>query len=113
MTSQARAHRIGRAFVISAIVEAITWVGLLTGMLFKYVVASNEVGVQIFGPIHGAAFIVYVAITVAAALTFKWKWWVTLLALAAAIPPLTTIWAERWITRRGDLRAPTAAPATA
>lgn len=111
MTSQATAHRIGRAFVICAIVEAITWVGLLIGMLFKYVVASNEVGVQIFGPIHGAAFMIYVVVTLVAAVTFKWRWWVTLIALAAAIPPLATIWAERWITRRGDLATP--APATA
>src|SRR5947207_219309 len=48
-----------RMFQIMAISEAITWAGLLIGMLFKYVVASDAVGVKIFGPLHGMVMIFY------------------------------------------------------
>ena len=46
-----------------AIAEALTWVGLLAGMYVKYVPETSEVGVQVFGPIHGAVFVLYVAVT--------------------------------------------------
>ena len=49
-------------FRVVAIAEAISWAALLIGMFFKYVVVENEVGVQIFGPIHGAIFVLYVIV---------------------------------------------------
>jgi integral membrane protein len=43
--------------------EAATWVGLLIGMAFKYLPANgSEIGVKIFGPLHGAAFLLYLPI---------------------------------------------------
>lgn len=94
---------IGRAYAVSALVEAATWLGLLFGMFLKHVTETTEVGVQVFGPIHGIAFIAYVALTITAAVKLRWRPRVTVVALLAAIPPLTTIAAERWISRRGDL----------
>ena len=49
---------VGR-FRIFALAEAISWAGLLLGMFFKYVVVENEIGVKVFGPIHGALFVAY------------------------------------------------------
>lgn len=97
---------IGRAFVLTAWIEAITWTGLLIGMILKYVTDSTERGVEIMGPIHGIAFIAYALATIAAGLTLKWKPQVTLIALLAAIPPLTTIAAEYWISKQGLLTEP-------
>lgn len=102
-----RVSSLGRLFQMAAIIEAITWTGLLAGMFLKYVTESTERGVEIFGPIHGMAFIGYVIVTFFAATNLRWRWWVAAVAIAAAVPPLTTIVAERWISRRGDLVDPT------
>ncbi|MCC6944045.1 MAG: DUF3817 domain-containing protein [Thermomicrobiales bacterium] len=99
-------HPAARLFAIVAYLEAITWTGLLIGMFLKYVTDTTERGVELFGPIHGMAFIAYVLITVMAAMRLRWQWWVTLVALLAAVPPFGTIVAERWLARRGDLDAP-------
>ncbi len=96
----------GRAFAIVAYVEAATWTGLLIGMFLKYVTDTTERGVEIFGPIHGIAFIVYVAVTILASVALQWPLKATIIALLAAIPPLMTIPAERWLAGRGYLELP-------
>lgn len=90
-----------------AIAEACSWTGLLIGMVFKYLVVFDDVGVKVFGPIHGALFVAYVVITLLTARTFRWRWSTTILGLAASIPPLTTLWFERSVYRRGLLDRPT------
>ena len=45
------------AFKITAFAEAVSWIGLLVGMFFKWVLQTGDVGVRIFGPIHGTIFI--------------------------------------------------------
>jgi len=102
------ASQIGRIFVLVAWIEALTWTGLLFGMILKYGTDTTERGVEIMGPIHGAAFIAYAVVTVVAAMTLRWKWQVTLPALLAAVPPLMTIAAEYWLSKRGYLAAPAA-----
>ncbi len=97
---------IGRIFVLVAWVEALTWTGLLIGMILKYGTDTTERGVQIMGPIHGVAFIAYAVVTIAAAVTLRWRWQVTVVALLAAVPPLMTIVAEYWLSKRGYLDAP-------
>lgn len=89
-----------------AVTEACTWAGLLVGMSFKYLINGVETGVHIFGPLHGAAFIAYVGITLLAARTFGWRMPVLLTALAASIPPLATWPFEAWADRNGQLAAP-------
>ncbi|MCF6743021.1 DUF3817 domain-containing protein [Blastococcus sp. KM273128] len=93
------------AFRLVAIAEAITWVGLLAGMFVKWVLQTSEVGVQVFGPIHGGVFVVYVLVALVAARVLRWSPSTTLLALAASVPPLATVWFERWATRTGALPA--------
>ena len=97
---------IGRIFVLVAWIEAFTWTGLLVGMFLKYVTDTTHGGVELFGPIHGMAFIVYALVTIVAAVKLKWKFSVALVALLAAIPPLATIAAEYWISKNGWLGEP-------
>jgi integral membrane protein len=93
-------------FRVVAIAEACSWAGLLIGMFFKYVVVFDDLGVKVFGPIHGALFVAYVVVTLVVARTFRWRMPVTLVALVASIPPLATLWFERRAQRRGMLAEP-------
>jgi len=49
------------------------------------------------------AFLLYVAVTLFAALRLRWPWWASALALLAALPPLVTLPLEWWFKRRGLL----------
>ena len=93
----------GRLFAAAAFFEALTWAGLLAGMFLKYVTGTTELGVWLFGRLHGAAFVAYVAVALFAAVRLRWPWWAALAALAAAIPPLATLPLEIWFRRRGLL----------
>ncbi|WP_116950998.1 DUF3817 domain-containing protein [Jiangella endophytica] len=88
-----------RWFRIAAVAEGISWAGLLLGMFFKYVVVENEIGVQIFGPIHGGIFLVYLVTVIAAWRAERWSFTTTILGLASAIPPFMTVWFERRVLR--------------
>ena len=92
-----------------AVAEAITWVGLLTGMYVKYVPETTELGVRVFGPIHGAVFVLYVVVTLLTARRLRWSPGTALLALAASVPPFATVVFEVWARRTGRLEAVRAA----
>ena len=92
-----------------AVAEAITWVGLLAGMYVKYLPETSELGVKVFGPIHGAVFVLYVVITLLTARRLRWSPGTTLLALVASIPPFATVVFEIWARRTGRLEAVRAA----
>ena len=54
----------GRLFTIAAFAEGLTWAGLLVGMLLKYGtqttgIPPSDLGVWLFGRLHGAAFLFY------------------------------------------------------
>ncbi len=98
--------QIGTIFTISARFEALTWAGLLIGMFLKYVVDATDLGVWLFGRLHGAAFIIYFLISIIAAIRLRWPWWCALLAVLAAIPPLVTYPLELWFRHRGILHRP-------
>ncbi|SOD94640.1 DUF3817 domain-containing protein [Blastococcus haudaquaticus] len=91
------------AFRIVAVAEACSWIGLLVGMFVKYVPETTELGVKIFGPIHGGIFVAYVVVALVTARVLRWSIGTTLLALIASIPPLATVWFERRATRAGQL----------
>lgn len=97
------------AFRAVALAEACTWVALLFGMLVKYA-GDSEAGVKLFGPIHGGVFVLYVVVAVVAARVLRWDRTTALLALAASVPPLVTLWFDAWATRTGRLPVPEAAP---
>ncbi|MBG0816566.1 DUF3817 domain-containing protein [Planomonospora sp. ID82291] len=98
-----------RLFRHVAIAEACSWAGLLTGMYVKYVAAAGDLGVKIFGPVHGALFVLYVLSVFAAARTARWSTGTIVLGLACAVPPFTSLWFERRVSAR--VRA-AAAPAS-
>jgi integral membrane protein len=99
------------AFRIVAVAEALSWVGLLAGMYVKYVPQTSELGVQVFGPIHGGIFVAYVVVAFVAGRVLRWNLPTTLLALAASVPPLATVLFERWASRTSRLPARDAVPA--
>ncbi|WP_406829304.1 DUF3817 domain-containing protein [Pedococcus sp. KACC 23699] len=83
-----------------AIAEATTWALLLTGMVLKYGTRTTELGVQVFGMVHGVVFIAYCLATVFVAVNQRWSARVTLLGLVSAVPPFMTVWFDRWAERR-------------
>jgi integral membrane protein len=99
------------AFRAVAIAEAISWIGLLAGMFVKYVPETSEIGVKIFGPIHGGIFVAYVVIALVASRVLRWSRGTTLLALVASVPPLASVWFERRASRSGDLPSAGTVPA--
>ena len=83
-----------------ALGEAVSWVGLLIGMYFKYLGSPRtEIGVKVFGMAHGLIFIAFVVAGLMAGIAFKWAAGTWLLALLASIVPLCSviflIWADR------------------
>jgi integral membrane protein len=97
--------RIVSAFRIIAFVEALTWLGLLIGMYFKWIAETGEVGVKVFGPIHGGVFVAYVVLALVTARVQRWSLWTTAFALGASIPPFFTVWFEVWAKRSGRLES--------
>lgn len=94
---------VATAFRVVAVAEACSWIGLLAGMFVKWVLRTSEVGVQIFGPIHGGIFLAYVAVTLGASRVLRWSPRTTVLALVCSLPPLATVWFERLATRNDRL----------
>ena len=93
----------GKLFVTIALIEAITWTGLLIGMYLKYVSGITDLGVWLFGRLHGAAFLGYLVTCFVVGSRLRWPLWALLLAVLAAIPPLATWPLEWWYRRRGLL----------
>jgi len=96
---------LGR-FQLAAVAEAWSWAGLLVGMIFKYLVVQNPIGVQIMGPIHGGLFVAYLIAALQAAGALRWSRATTALALIASVPPFCTVAFERWALKSGRLQTP-------
>ncbi|GGU37803.1 DUF3817 domain-containing protein [Nocardioides albus] len=95
-----------RVYRIVATAEAVTWAGLLSGMFLKYVTETTELGVSIFGMLHGIVFIAYCVTTTVVAIDQRWSISRLVAGLASSIPPFFTLWFERYAAGRG-LLAPT------
>jgi integral membrane protein len=100
MSSIVDRQRAAGWFRIIAFAEAVTWLGLLTGMYFKYLgTPRTEIGVKIFGMAHGLVFVAFVVAALLVGIAFKWSVSTWLLALLGSIVPLGSviflIWAER------------------
>lgn len=86
-----------------AVAEAITWALLLAGMFFKYVTHTTDLGVRVFGMVHGIVFIAYCLVAVFVGVNQRWRVGTLLLGLLAAVPPFATILFERRMARTGRL----------
>ena len=113
MSTLIQPHAIARAFRVVAVAEAVSWALLLAGMFVKWVLRTSEVGVQLAGPVHGAVFIAYVLVTLLTWRVLRWPLGTAVLALAASVPPFTTVWFERWAQRTGRLPVARTAPSPA
>ena len=92
-----------RLYRLVARAEAVTWALLLTGMFLKYVTETTELGVQVFGMVHGVVFIAYCLTTVLLFVDRRWSAGRLALGLLAAIPPFATVPFESYADRRGLL----------
>src|SRR5215203_690074 len=96
-------HQLNRLFVTVAIAEAVSWAGLLIGMYVKYLTDAGELGVKVFGPVHGGIFVLYVVLALAVARAQRWSIGTTSVALVCAVPPFATVPFEMWASRTGRL----------
>ena len=92
-----------------AFAEAASWALLLVAMFCKWILESEpfgleEGGVPKAGMLHGVVFVLYVISALVSHVVFRWNVKTTVLALAASIPPLFTIWFETWADRTGRLQ---------
>ena len=92
-----------RLFRLVARAEAVTWALLLGGMFLKYVTETTELGVRVFGMVHGVVFIAYCVAAVVVAVDQRWSVGRLLLGLVAAVPPFATLPFERYADRSGLL----------
>ena len=82
-----------------ALAEVVSWALLLVGMFLKYVTQTTDLGVKVFGMVHGVVFIAFCLITVLVAVNQRWSARQALLGLASAVPPFLTVWFERRMER--------------
>lgn len=92
-----------RLYRLVARAEAVTWALLLTGMFLKYVTRTTELGVQVFGMVHGVVFIAYCLATGLLWVDQRWPVSRLALGLGAAVPPFATVPFERHVERAGLL----------
>jgi len=86
-----------------AIAEAVTWALLLVGMFLKYGTQTTELGVRVFGMVHGVVFIAYCLVTLLVGIDQRWSRGRVLLGLVSAVPPFMTVWFDRYAERRDAL----------
>lgn len=86
-----------------AVAEVVTWALLLLGMVLKYVTRTTELGVRVFGLVHGVVFIAFCLVTLLLWVNQRWTLREGLLGLLSAVPPFLTVPWERRLGRRGRL----------
>lgn len=98
------APRVAGWFRLIALAEAVSWVGLLTGMYFKYLgTPRTEIGVQIFGMVHGIVFLAFLATGLIVGWAARWSLLTWVSAAVASIVPLASVIFLRWAERNGAL----------
>jgi integral membrane protein len=79
-------------FRVVALGEAVSWVGLLIGVYFKYLgTPRTEVGVHVFGMAHGLIFIAFLVTALLAGQACRWAAGTWLMCLLASIMPLCSV----------------------
>ena len=112
MTSTFGGRRAVGLFRFIAAAEAVSWVGLLVGMYFKYLAGSpTEVGVKIFGPVHGGVFMAFLVAALLVGISRKWNLVTWVLALLGSIVPLGSVIFVIWADRLGRIDGRTVAAA--
>ena len=114
MTSAFDLRSVAGWFRFVALAEAVSWVGLLIGMYFKYLGSPRtEIGVKVFGMTHGLIFIAFVVAGLLVGMACKWSAGTWLLALLASIVPLCSVIFLIWADKTGRIGLAEAVPAVA
>jgi integral membrane protein len=91
-------------FRLIAFAEALSWVGLLVGMYFKYLGSPRtEIGVKVFGPVHGGIFVAFVVAALLVGIAYKWGVLTWVMALLGSIVPLGSVIFLIWADRTGRM----------
>ncbi|MBA2247628.1 MAG: DUF3817 domain-containing protein [Chloroflexia bacterium] len=77
-----------KALTAVTFAEAMSWIGLLVAMVFKYGF-DMETGVAVMGRVHGFLFIAFVALLALVHVQRKWPIGKTVLSFVESIPPFT------------------------
>ena len=77
-----------KALTAVTFAEALSWIGLLIAMVFKYGF-EMETGVEVMGRVHGFLFMAFVGLLVLVHFQRKWPIGKTVLSFAESIPPFT------------------------
>lgn len=77
-----------KALTAVTFAEAMSWIGLLVAMIFKYGF-DMETGVEVMGRVHGFLFIAFVALLALVHVQRKWPIGKTVLSFVESIPPFT------------------------
>jgi len=80
-----------RVLMIITFVEAVSWLGLLAGMVAKYGF-DNPRGVEMMGPIHGFLFMLFVVALLITHAQERWSYGRTILTFLESIPPFLGFW---------------------
>ncbi|MFD6161870.1 DUF3817 domain-containing protein [Nocardia sp. NPDC060256] len=94
---------VAKRFRFIAVLEAISWVFLIVGMVFKRLPEPVLWPVKVFGMTHGIIFVLFVIAAIMAARELGWNAKTTVLALLSSIPPFFTVVFEIWAVRSGKL----------
>lgn len=92
-----------KALWYAAIAETISWIGLIGGMILKFGF-DEDLGVTIFGRVHGFLFLIYVATALLCYAQYKWSIQHTMIVLAAAIPPFVGFVVVHRLIERGETK---------
>lgn len=81
--------------------EVVTWTLLLIGMWLKYLTRATDLGVRVFGLVHGVVFLAFLLVVVVLWVDQRWPVREAVLAVVAGVVPFATLWAEHRVERRG------------
>lgn len=77
-----------KALIAITFAEAVSWIGLLIAMVFKYGF-EMETGVEVMGRVHGFFFMTFVALLALVHFQRNWSIRKTAFSFAESIPPFT------------------------
>ncbi len=96
-------------FRLVAHLEAVSWTGLLVGMLFERVlVRYAELGDRLvagFGSVHGLLVLAFAGLGIALAVARRWEPRMYAWGFLATLLPFATVVFDRWATRHGHYAA--------
>jgi integral membrane protein len=80
-----------RLLMMVTFAEAVSWLGLLAGMVAKYGF-DNEAGVSVMGPVHGFLFMIFLVLLLVTHFQERWPIGKTIVAFLESIPPFLGFW---------------------